>query len=74
MQGWTEEHAFWNIERRQLASTDLNSNNYSKNTIQGWDRKYLKKEEDNLARSRSDRGAAGVGRDFWDFWYQKQLF
>ena len=59
---------------------------------QGWDRKYLKKEEDNLARERIDRAlrersdqagggcvrgggvAPSHGRDFWDFWYQKQMF
>ena len=46
---------------------------------------FEKKEEDNLARERIDRaegGGVGVGggltpshgRDFWDFWYQKQLF
>ena len=49
-------------------------------THQGWDRQYLKKEEDNLARERIDRAGGGCGRgagpsrDFWDFWYQKQLF
>ena len=47
---------------------------------QGWDRKYLKKEEDNLVREQSDRVGGGCGRGashgraFWDFWYQKQLF
>ena len=48
------------------------------------ERKYLKKEEDNLARERIDQAGVAVGgglppppphgRDFWDFWYQKQLF
>ena len=42
-----------------------------------------KKEEDNLVRERIDwaggwcgRGAGppSHSRDFWDFWYQKQLF
>ena len=54
---------------------------------QAWDRKYLKNEEDNLARERMDHvsrersdwvgggcGGGGGGRDFWDFWYQKLLF
>ena len=49
--------------------------------MQGWDRKYLQKEEDNLAREQTDQASrecsdqAGVGgRDFGDFWYQKQQF
>ena len=29
---------------------------------QAWDRKYLKKEEDNLARERIDRAGGGCGR------------
>ena len=42
--------------------------------VQGWDRKYLKKEEDNLVMERIYRAGGGCGRDFWDFWYLKQLF
>ena len=39
--------------------------------VQGWDRKYLKKEEGNITRERIDR-ASWERSDFWDFWYKKQ--
>ena len=36
--------------------------NEMNNITQAWERKYLKKEEDNLAREQIDRAGGGCGR------------
>ena len=40
----------------------LSSLTHKFRNIQAWDRKYLKKEEDNLASKRIDRAGGGCGR------------
>ena len=63
--GWSTrklEITTFHVLLQHLWYSERHKANNSASKQQGWGRKYLKKEEDNLARERIDRAGGGCGR------------